>query len=299
MIMMNISRRMTSVALLLLAAATGAVADNLLWLKSYDLSPREEAVLSVCLTNAEPVSVMQFDITLPAGMTLKDDVATSVIKTDRCLCDVRMTRYAGDAEKYVVVLASPDLLSISPLAEGADATILQLAVKASEDYSVFTNVDFGHVIGIDADDNSIVEVGVPTDDESAPTTEFGNQQTKPIEPEKAEEIQTETPHYAMVDLSEGSEAAESVKAVVEELNRKIANQEISRNEAIAELDSHMEYLEKKEGDVNLDGQFDNDDVVKSFTDIKVEEKGFDYNDDGVFNIRDTNALYKKVINSER
>lgn len=264
-----------------------AMADNVIAVSGYDILPGQEKTVAVSLRNTDAVCAMQFDITLPDGLTVD---AAAVKKSDRCPAELRIVRYAGNAEKYLVLIVSEDMKEILPLAAGADAAICTIPVKASADYSPFTNITLTNVKGANMDDIDIVKA----DEQDG---EYHNAQVMPLVADDAESIKQEAGNkYKLVVLTEGTATAAGVSAKIDELNAKIAKQELTRSAAMEQLGNHIEYLEKKEGDVNLDGNFNSRDVQKLFNDLNNQDPGFDFNGDNKFNSRDVQELFNKLNN---
>lgn len=279
--------------LLLMAGAMNALAENVLSIGGYDILPGESKTLTVDMTNTEGIAVLQFFIELPEGLLPDGDEKTWYVRNEDRINGISLTVIKRSDSRYEVLVYNPLLKIIA----GKEGTILSLKVKAAADYDTKGKIRIASLkSGTDeAGSKGVVTVG----DTGLYTGEFSNKQVQPLIQLDAETIKGITDGdvhpYALVDLT-NEETLTSVTEVINDLNAAIDAQTLTRTEALVKLKDHIEYLEKKEGDVNLDGEFNILDVNDSFNDNINGNDGFDFNGDGEFNILDTNDLFNKAIN---
>lgn len=286
-------RKIMVAGLLLMAGAMNALAENVLSIGGYDILPGESKTLTVDMTNTEGIAVLQFFIELPEGLLPDGDEKTWYVRNEDRINGISLTVIKRSDSRYEVLVYNPLLKIIA----GKEGTILSLKVKAAADYDTKGKIRIASLkSGTDeAGSKGVVTVG----DTGLYTGEFSNKQVQPLIQLDAETIKGITDGdvhpYALVDLT-NEETLTSVTEVINDLNAAIDAQTLTRTEALVKLKDHIEYLEKKEGDVNLDGEFNILDVNDSFNDNINGNDGFDFNGDGEFNILDTNDLFNKAIN---
>lgn len=286
-------RKIMVAGLLLMAGAMNALAENVLSIGGYDILPGESKTLTVDMTNTEGIAVLQFFIELPEGLLPDGDEKTWYVRNEDRINGISLTVIKRSDSRYEVLVYNPLLKIIA----GKEGTILSLKVKAAADYDTKGKIRIASLkSGTDeAGSKGVVTVG----DTGLYTGEFSNKQVQPLVQLDAETIKGITDGdvhpYALVDLT-NEETLTSVTEVINDLNAAIDAQTLTRTEALVKLKDHIEYLEKKEGDVNLDGEFNILDVNDSFNDNINGNDGFDFNGDGEFNILDTNDLFNKAIN---
>lgn len=280
--------------LLLMAGAVNAMADNVVSIEGYDILPGQEKTLSVVMKNTDQVSFIQFDLVLPEGLVPDGEewYAADAVRLNGLA--LHMTEYTYKPNHFQVLILSS---SAKPIA-GDEGAIIALNVKAADNFDTKGKVQIVNIKGATAVAGSrdVLTVG----ETGLRTGEFGNKQVQPLVQLDAETIQAITQDnvniYALVDLKNETTLA-SVTAKIEKLNEDINSQKLTRTDALKELQNHIEYLEKKEGDVNLDGMFDIDDANYSFTEYMDGNDGFDFNGDGDFDIDDANALFSKYMDN--
>lgn len=276
--------------LLLMAGAMNALAENVLSIGGYDILPGESKTLTVDMTNTEGIAVLQFFIELPEGLLPDGDEKTWYVRNEDRINGISLTVIKRSDSRYEVLVYNPLLKIIA----GKEGTILSLKVKAAADYDTKGKIRIASLkSGTDeAGSKGVVTVG----DTGLYTGEFSNKQVQPLIQLDAETIKQEAgKKYNLVSLEEGSASAANVAEKINDLNVKIANQELTRTEAVEQLNGYMEYLEKMEGDVNLDGEFDIFDVndhYKQFT--EGDSNCFDFDGDNEISSFDTQMLYDKL-----
>lgn len=283
-------RKIMVAGLLLMAGAMNALAENVLSIGGYDILPGESKTLTVDMTNTEGIAVLQFFIELPEGLLPDGDEKTWYVRNEDRINGISLTVIKRSDSRYEVLVYNPLLKIIA----GKEGTILSLKVKAAADYDTKGKIRIASLkSGTDeAGSKGVVTVG----DTGLYTGEFSNKQVQPLIQLDAETIKQEAgKKYNLVSLEEGSASAANVAEKINDLNVKIANQELTRTEAVEQLNGYMEYLEKMEGDVNLDGEFDIFDVndhYKQFT--EGDSNCFDFDGDNEISSFDTQMLYDKL-----
>lgn len=283
-------RKIMVAGLLLMAGAMNALAENVLSIGGYDILPGESKTLTVDMTNTEGIAVLQFFIELPEGLLPDGDEKTWYVRNEDRINGISLTLIKRSDSRYEVLVYNPLLKIIA----GKEGTILSLKVKAAADYDTKGKIRIASLkSGTDeAGSKGVVTVG----DTGLYTGEFSNKQVQPLIQLDAETIKQEAgKKYNLVSLEEGSASAANVAEKINDLNVKIANQELTRTEAVEQLNGYMEYLEKMEGDVNLDGEFDIFDVndhYKQFT--EGDSNCFDFDGDNEISSFDTQMLYDKL-----
>lgn len=283
-------RKIMVAGLLLMAGAMNALAENVLSIGGYDILPGESKTLTVDMTNTEGIAVLQFFIELPEGLLPDGDEKTWYVRNEDRINGISLTLIKRSDSRYEVLVYNPLLKIIA----GKEGTILSLKVKAAADYDTKGKIRIASLkSGTDeAGSKGVVTVG----DTGLYTGEFSNKQVQPLVQLDAETIKQEAgKKYNLVSLEEGSASAANVAEKINDLNVKIANQELTRTEAVEQLNGYMEYLEKMEGDVNLDGEFDIFDVndhYKQFT--EGDSNCFDFDGDNEISSFDTQMLYDKL-----
>lgn len=277
--------------LLLMAGAMNVMAENVLSIGGYDILPGESKTLTVDMTNTDGIAFLQFYIDLPEGLETDGEGKTWFVRNEERIKGKSLEVLKRTDTRYEVLLFG---FPLSPIA-GNEGVVFSLKVKATADYDTKGKIRIASLKGgtDEAGSKDVVTVG----ETGLYTGEFSNLQVQPLIQLDAETIKQDAgKKYNLVSLEEGSESAANVAAKIAELNAKIEGQELTRNEAIEQLDGYMEYLEKLEGDVNLDGSFNSRDVQKLFNDLNNQEEGFDYTGDNKFNSRDVQSLFNKLNN---
>lgn len=272
--------------LLLMAGTANAMADNVVSIDGYDILPGQEKTLSVVMTNTDKVSFVQFDLVLPEGLLPKGENWYAADERLNGLA-LHMTQYQSNPNRIQVLILSQNAKPIA----GEDGAIFAVNVKAADNFDIQGKVQIVNLKGATAVAGSrdVLTVG----DTGLRTGEFSNMQVQPLVQNDAENIKVEAEGiYALVDLTNEATLA-AVNAKIAGLNEDINSQKLSRTDALKELQSYIEYLEKKEGDVDLNGRFNLRDVNKLYTDYKSDLPGFDFDGNGRFNLRDINSIYVK------
>lgn len=280
-------KKMAFHTLLLMAGAVNAMADNVVSIEGYDILPGQEKTLSVVMKNTDQVSFIQFDLVLPEGLVPDGEewYAADAVRLNGLA--LHMTEYTYKPNHFQVLILST---SAKPIA-GDEGAIIALNVKAADNFDTKGKVQIVNIKGATAVAGSrdVLTVG----DTGLRTGEFSNMQVQPLVQSDAENIKVGAEGiYALVDLTNEATLS-AVNAKIAGLNEDIESQKLSRTDALKELQSYIEYLEKKEGDVDLNGRFNLRDVNKLYTDYKSDLPGFDFDGNGRFNLRDINSIYVK------
>lgn len=144
----NLMIRLYSLLVAVMAFGLNASADNRLSIEDFTITPGEEKELAVVLENADPVSSIQFDMTLPVGLEV-----TKVTKNaDRLKSHNAGMRKQANGDVRVVVLTTATVLENTAF-KGNEGAILTLKVKAN---STFKGGQI-KVHSIDASDATVAE----------------------------------------------------------------------------------------------------------------------------------------------
>lgn len=144
----NLMIRLYSLLVAVMAFGLNASADNRLSIEDFTITPGEEKELAVVLENADPVSSIQFDMTLPVGLEV-----TKVTKNaDRLKSHNAGMRKQTNGDVRVVVLTTATVLENTAF-KGNEGAILTLKVKAN---STFKGGQI-KVHSIDASDATVAE----------------------------------------------------------------------------------------------------------------------------------------------
>lgn len=128
----NYLKKLSIVALSLMTSVMSMMAANTISIGGFNIEKNDTKTLSIDVASDGTLSVMQFELTLPEGLTLQGGFQ----KTDALGSSFVTTKKLGDAERYLVLITNPDLV---PIAEGM-SSILNFEVKSSEDYDPSSSV---------------------------------------------------------------------------------------------------------------------------------------------------------------
>ena len=90
-----------------------------------------QVVLPVSMSNTEDITALQFDLTLPAGVSIAKNTKGKYIvaKTERCADHTLSASKPGEANMYKVLLYSTDVESIT----GNEGAVINVTLEATED----------------------------------------------------------------------------------------------------------------------------------------------------------------------
>ena len=141
----NLYMKIWSLVLVLVASIAGAKADNNLVVKDFDIVPGETKTISVSLDNSDPISSLQFDMSLPEGLNY---VAKSTKKNKSRLKMHALSGTRRDENTVrFVILHEAEELAFSAFT-GNSGEIFTFEVKADMDYKG-GKIVFSGIVGSD------------------------------------------------------------------------------------------------------------------------------------------------------
>lgn len=146
---------------IMLVSAVNAVAGNVVSISGFEILPGEEKELSVMLDNTDAVCALQFEVSLPAGLSIKQDEAEDYFqKTTRSIRH-QMKATKGTGENYQVLIYSAAMRELA----GSEGAVATFTVKASSSYNpvAASTIKLQNVTGsnqsgtvIDQDDSKVL-----------------------------------------------------------------------------------------------------------------------------------------------
>lgn len=126
----NYLKKLSIVALSLMTSAMSMMAANTLSVGGFSVGDKQEHQLTIDLNSDGKVSVMQFEITLPEGLSLTTNFAKTNALGEGY--SVSQTAFGNNAQKYLVVVANQNL---TPITQGEQVSILTFGVTAGDNYN--------------------------------------------------------------------------------------------------------------------------------------------------------------------
>ena len=105
--------------------------DNTLALTDTQVIRGRQVVLPVSMSNTEDITALQFDLTLPAGVSIAKNSKGKYIvtKTERCADHTLTASKPGEANVYKVLMYSTEVESIT----GNEGAVINVTLEAAED----------------------------------------------------------------------------------------------------------------------------------------------------------------------
>lgn len=126
----NYLKKLSIVALSLMTSAMSMMAANTISVGGFSVGDKQEHQLTIDLNSDGKVSVMQFEITLPEGLSLTTNFAKTNALGEGY--SVSQTAFGNNAQKYLVVVANQNL---TPITQGEQVSILTFGVTAGDNYN--------------------------------------------------------------------------------------------------------------------------------------------------------------------
>lgn len=281
-----------AVALMFMAGT--ASADNVLSIKGFCAGAGETVDgIEICLDNDDQLSSLQFELELPAGVTLVtttgNTIFTSTGRIDWYIPTISSsTSGTGnilrkDATHYLFLIPNANQLPIV----GNSGAIIKFALKASADFNVISNIKLTNFKATDRAGDAVTTY--PGKGEVA---EFANEFFSSNVDAIIENL-VENENCALVEKDNAA-----VQDVIKDTQKAVAAGEMTQAEANAAIREVVIAEEKNAGDINLDGEFNIDDVqdiLDAFMETGSSDNLWDVNGDGDINIDDVQELLDKYM----
>lgn len=135
--------------LLFALGAMASFADNKVTIPDFSIIPGEEKQIEIHLDNSDPITDLQFDVTLPEGIEYVDKSWHKVFdRITRRSHSVIVARQKNSNKYRIGFLATPQLPV--PAIKGNSGAFMTIKVKAAKDFIKTTDIVIDNALGVDA-----------------------------------------------------------------------------------------------------------------------------------------------------
>ena len=130
------------VTAVMLGFFTNALAQNSVTIADFTIKPGEEKTLAVCLDNADPMSALQMDIQLPAGITYKEgSLKRNEERLDRTTHSIYMSNIGNQTYRLLILPSSQTNM------RGNSGAVAYFTVTADDNFTELSHIYVNKIIG--------------------------------------------------------------------------------------------------------------------------------------------------------